>query len=114
MSTEPVCVISIRPKEGKFTELLNFVSPTLKEIQENVAGVVHAYEFVVSGKEEVIVLERFRSNNAMFNYFNSDYHEGLVNKLLPLAQEPIDIRSSANLDQLQDWKSGSQGGHFTV
>jgi hypothetical protein len=49
----------------------------------------------------------------MFAYFNSDYHAELVKSLLPFAQEPIDIRSSANLSELQEWKDNTPGS-FTV
>jgi hypothetical protein len=34
------------------------VFKALGEIRENVAGIHHAYPFVVSGKEEIIVIEQ--------------------------------------------------------
>jgi enterochelin esterase-like enzyme len=49
----------------------------------------------------------------MFDYFNSEYHESLVNQLLPFANEPIDIRSSANIDDLAGWLEAT-AGQFTV
>ncbi|KAL6230268.1 hypothetical protein BDW75DRAFT_234537 [Aspergillus navahoensis] len=49
----------------------------------------------------------------MFDYFNSEYHESLVKQLLPFAEEPIDIRSSASISDLEEWK-GTTSGRFTV
>ncbi|KAL4866571.1 hypothetical protein BDV12DRAFT_199050 [Aspergillus spectabilis] len=114
MSDQPDCVITIRPQDGKpFAELQEFVFTALGDIRAKVPGIVHAYPFIVSGKEEIIVLEKFVSNKAMFDYFNGEYHAELVTKLLPFAQEPIDIRSSANLSELEEWKEGTPG-QFTV
>ncbi|KAL2858624.1 hypothetical protein BJY01DRAFT_241953 [Aspergillus pseudoustus] len=113
MAENPTCVITIRPKDGKFPELQDYVFNALHEIRENVAGIHHAYPFVVSGKEEMIVIEQFVSSKAMFAYFNSEYHSGLVKSLLPHAQEPIDIRSSANLGELEEWRDNTPG-EFTV
>ncbi|KAL3441987.1 hypothetical protein BJX65DRAFT_313296 [Aspergillus insuetus] len=113
MEESPTCVITLRPQAGKFPELQDYVFKAIGEIRENVAGIHQAYPFVVSGKEEIIVIEHFVSNKTMFAYFNSDYHAELVKSLLPFAQEPIDIRSSANLNELQEWKDNTPGS-FTV
>ncbi|KAF4175688.1 hypothetical protein CNMCM8694_006634 [Aspergillus lentulus] len=114
MAENPTCVINLRPQAGKFPEACTRLSQHfISEIRENVAGIHHAYPFVVSGKEEIIVIEQFVSSKAMFAYFNSEYHAALVKSLLPFAQEPIEIKSSANLSDLQKWKDNTPG-EFTV
>ncbi|KAH8696068.1 hypothetical protein BGW36DRAFT_408031 [Talaromyces proteolyticus] len=108
-------VIFLRPQEGKKDELEQFLIKNLKDIRENVAGVLIAFYFWSDEKQEFVVVESFKSTQAMFEYGNSQYHEGMVAKVIELGVTPFQaFTDQSNSQELKDFRTTGQATHFDV
>ncbi|KAL3482679.1 hypothetical protein BJX62DRAFT_245656 [Aspergillus germanicus] len=116
MSTGPANgVILVRPLEGKNSEVDAFLTKNLKDIRDNVAGVLIAYHFWASEKNSFVVVESFDSVEAMFNYGNSSYHEGLVGQIMDLVQKPVEAFSDQDASEgMQEFRNSAQSEHINV
>jgi hypothetical protein len=68
-----------------------------------------------SAAKHHFVLESFDSVEAMFNYGNSSYHEGLVGQIMDLVQKPIEAFSDQDASEgMQKFRNSAQSEHFNL
>ncbi|KAL3465632.1 hypothetical protein BJX64DRAFT_50199 [Aspergillus heterothallicus] len=108
-------VILVRPLEGKKSEVEAFLTKNLKDIRENVPGVLIAYHFWASEKNLFVVVESFDSLESMFKYGNSKYHEGMVGDIMELVQKPLEAFSDQDSSEaMQEFRKTAQAEHISV
>ncbi|KAE8382414.1 hypothetical protein BDV26DRAFT_253435 [Aspergillus bertholletiae] len=108
-------VIFVRPLDGKKSEVDAFLTKNLQDIRDNVPGVRIAYHFWVREKNQFVVVESFESTQAMFNYGNSEYHEGLVSQIIGLVEKPLEALSDQDsTEELHGFRKSGQAAHINV
>ncbi|KAL2818555.1 hypothetical protein BJX63DRAFT_429056 [Aspergillus granulosus] len=83
-------VLSFKARRGKGPELLNFMNNAADYINKNQPGVLSAYGFKITGKEEYVFVERYDSLENLLVWANSPAHSKMIGQFIPL----IDIFSS--------------------
>ncbi|KAJ0423098.1 hypothetical protein BJY00DRAFT_310695 [Aspergillus carlsbadensis] len=79
-------VLSFRAKQGKGPELLTFMNNAADYIHEHQQGVLSAYGFKMTGKEEYVFVERYDSLENLLAWANSPAHSDMIGRFIPLIE----------------------------
>ncbi|KAL2858621.1 hypothetical protein BJY01DRAFT_241950 [Aspergillus pseudoustus] len=79
-------VLSFKARPGKGPELLTFMNNAADYIHENQPGVLSAYGFKISGKEEYVFVERYDSLENLLAWGNSQAHTDMIRRFFPLIE----------------------------
>ncbi|KAL4866556.1 hypothetical protein BDV12DRAFT_199036 [Aspergillus spectabilis] len=83
-------VLTFKPRPGKGPQILELFNECAEYIHENQHGVLSAYGFKITGKEEYVFVERYDTIDDLMAWANSPTHSQFLGRFIPL----IDIFGS--------------------
>ncbi|EAU30931.1 predicted protein [Aspergillus terreus NIH2624] len=93
MSAEEVNVVAIMyPKPGKHDELSSHLSELTRQVQAHEPDTLIYYAFSIKDGNEIMVVERYRNQEALQIHLLNPYFQDFGKKAKELMERPYDVK----------------------
>ncbi|KAJ5110919.1 hypothetical protein N7532_001454 [Penicillium argentinense] len=87
----------IYPKPDKVDEVTALITEVTKKVQENEPDTLLYYAFRVQGKDEIVIVERYKNQAAVQTHVKSGYFKEFAAKMGQVTAKPMELRAGAFL-----------------
>ncbi|KAF7717276.1 Uncharacterized protein PECH_007555 [Penicillium ucsense] len=88
----------LTPKPEKFEEAAALITEVIQKVQANEPGTLLYTAFQVSGKKEIVIVERYKDQAAVQAHTKTPYFREFSAKIAPLMAKPAELRAGSFLN----------------
>ncbi|KAJ5639713.1 uncharacterized protein N7484_007575 [Penicillium longicatenatum] len=97
MSGELNVAAVLHPKPEKFQEVAALVTEVVKKVKEHEADTLLYYAFSVQEKNEIVIIERYKNQDAVRAHVQAPYFKEFASKIPDLSAKPWELRAGTFL-----------------
>ncbi|KAJ5538052.1 hypothetical protein N7494_007531 [Penicillium frequentans] len=97
MSGELNVAAVLHPKPEKFQEVAALVTEVVKKVKEHEPDTLLYYAFQVKEKNEIVIIERYKNQEAIKTHVKAPYFKEFAAKIPELSEKPWELRAGTFL-----------------